>query len=366
MTITRRAISVRKLGARILVFICSGILALLVGEGLARVFFPAWAPRTMALSTFWRYDPRYGWSHIPGAHGVFTADDGKATSVIINTKGFRGPESDYARAGIGRRILLLGDSMAWGFGVDYDETFGALVERMVPDTQVINLAVSGYSTDQELLVYRDEGYKYRPDLVVIVVAANDPASNARTLEYLIYGKPAFVARGDDLELVNQPVARVSWLRRGVVHLVGRSYMLTELQRYMYQLRERRTLAMQTQASPGRDDQQTFSRSKTWQITTRLLLELKGETGKRGSRLLVMLSDGVYPAREVAKYLTRSGVDAIVMDDYLNNSDKSLHLSDGIHWSPAGHKVVATVLAEKLNAEDRGRTGVRAQGQRGGS
>lgn len=339
---------------RFLVLLCSSVAAFMVAEGLARVFFPGWAPRTAALSMFWQYDPRYGWSHLPRTHGHFTAEEGRETSVAINAKGFRGPDREYSRNDSSRRVIVLGDSMAFGFGVDYDDTFGKQLERLMPGLEVINLGVSGYSTDQELLLYRDEGYKYQADLVLVVVAANDLASNARTLEYLIYGKPAFIVRGEDLLLINQPVGRVSWVRRHAVQVAWRSYVLTEVQRLIYRLGERRTLAVQSQTRQGSvgkaDTTQTFLRSTTWQLTTRLLREFKRDATRHGSRLLVVFVDGVHLSKEAENYLREFDVDSIVLDEYLDIRDTAFHLADGIHWNPAGHDVVARVLSRKLTAE----------------
>ena len=42
---------------------------------------------------------------------------------------------------------------------------------------MINAGVSGYSTDQELLWYRNEGIKYETDLVILVIAGNDVGDN---------------------------------------------------------------------------------------------------------------------------------------------------------------------------------------------
>ena len=56
---------------RVLFLLVSLLLGCVVVEGLARLFFPEWAPRTALITKFWQYDPRYGWAHIPGASGPF-------------------------------------------------------------------------------------------------------------------------------------------------------------------------------------------------------------------------------------------------------------------------------------------------------
>jgi len=219
----------QRLIANLLVLAVATVASLCLAEGLARILMPEWGPRTAHITSFWQFDSTYGWSHVKGLQGVFPMD-GRKTDVSINSKGFRGPEVQYeAKAGT-QRIVVLGDSLLWGFGVEYEDTFQAKLQRAFDNVEVIGLGVSGYSTDQELILYRNEARKYRADLVIQVVAMNDLASNLSTEEYLIYSKPAFVVSDGKLVPVNQPVVRTYWLKRMVVQVAWRSYFLTGIQR----------------------------------------------------------------------------------------------------------------------------------------
>lgn len=82
---------------------------------------------------------------------------------------------------------MLGDSYVWGFGVQEDDMFTSRMEKQIPNLEIVNLGVSGYSTDQELLLYEDEGRKYKADLAVIVVAVNDFEGNMLTAQSHVYG-----------------------------------------------------------------------------------------------------------------------------------------------------------------------------------
>ena len=73
-------------------------------------------------------------------------------------------EISFSKPAGTQHIVVLGDSLVWGFGVEEHELFThVLEEKLRPGARVINLGVSGYSTDQELLLYRDRGRKYDPD-----------------------------------------------------------------------------------------------------------------------------------------------------------------------------------------------------------
>ncbi len=93
-------------------------------------------------------------------------------SVSINSLGLRGAEiSDKTSDTF--RILILGDSFAFGWGVEYDQTFGARLERELNSetrkVQVLNGAVPGYSLLDEQDWLERYGLQLQPDLVLIAV-----------------------------------------------------------------------------------------------------------------------------------------------------------------------------------------------------
>src|ERR1700693_386562 len=183
----------------LLLFTC--FVVFLAAEGLARLFFPQWAPRSGRLTQFWQYDARYGWGNIPGAAGAFRSF-GFDSRVTINERGHRGPLIPFARTPGHKRLVIIGDSYVWGYGVNDGEMFTALVPNLLPGAEVVNMSVTGYSTDQELLVYQDEGYQYNADWVVLVFCMNDVLGNIARTMYVSYGKPLFVLDHDQLRLAH--------------------------------------------------------------------------------------------------------------------------------------------------------------------
>src|SRR5262249_31296523 len=67
--------------------------------------------------------------------------------------------------------------VVWCWGVEQGACFTERLEAALPDTDVINAGVPGYSTAQEMLFYEQEGQRYRPDLVLLVVVPNDLTDN---------------------------------------------------------------------------------------------------------------------------------------------------------------------------------------------
>ena len=159
--------------------------------------------------SLWAYHPHLGWTNRVGHRGVF--DNGHfRVHVAINALGLRGPEVTAPKPPSTRRVLVIGDSFAWGFGVEYEEIFGTRLAADLPNTDVINGGVSGYSTDQALLWLRTEGRRYEHDVVVYVLSGNDDIMNHMQLAYWIYYKPSFRLTGEgNLVLQGVPVLRSS-------------------------------------------------------------------------------------------------------------------------------------------------------------
>ncbi len=96
------------------------LLLLTVGEFTSRILFPNWAP-TRAERNLWTYDRLLGWAHRPNQSGTFKHPDVHVT-VKLNSHGLRDNEYPMTRTKNGR-ILVLGDSFGWGFGVEHEDIF---------------------------------------------------------------------------------------------------------------------------------------------------------------------------------------------------------------------------------------------------
>ncbi len=158
-----------------------------------------------------RFDDAFGWSLVPGARAV-SKSTGQPIEYAINAAGFR--DRDFPRekpAGV-FRILVVGDSHAFGFGVPLDKHFTKLLEGYFTNVEVMNLGVSGYGVDQELLVLRDAGFAYNPDLVLAYVPHYADSRHVRDKVWGM-GKPRFLLENGELVLTNSPVANNSLLYR---------------------------------------------------------------------------------------------------------------------------------------------------------
>jgi len=150
------------------------------------------------------YDPQLGWRNIPH----WRASTG-GQPLTINSGGLRGPEVSLVKPPDVRRILVLGDSYAWGYGVADQEVFPFVLQQQLNGDsvrwQVLNGGVSGWGTDQQYLFLKYEGLAYAPDIVVVALfTGNDFANNSATNQYTL-NKPVLV--DEQLHVANVPVPR---------------------------------------------------------------------------------------------------------------------------------------------------------------
>jgi lysophospholipase L1-like esterase len=174
------------------------LVALLAVEALLRLCPALAGPRITPAEKiyFTRYDPELGWAPRPLVSGIHR-DDGFSVFVSQNAWGLRaaadvGPVRRIAGR---RRVLVLGDSYVWGYGVSQHELFTdpAVVGNSI---DLVNFGVSGYGTDQELLFYRRLGTRFDVDEVALVFTPYNDVENNLEPEQYGYLKPYFTLAAD--------------------------------------------------------------------------------------------------------------------------------------------------------------------------
>ena len=100
--------------------------------------------------------------------------------ISTNAYGMRERDYDWPRSTDGVRVVLLGDSYVFGYGIEADHRIGAFLEPMLTGrsagktpAEVLHLAVSGWSLRAQCAYLRRQLSKIRPDLVVQIVVQND-------------------------------------------------------------------------------------------------------------------------------------------------------------------------------------------------
>ncbi len=102
------------------------------------------------------------------------AKDHRLVNYFVGTLGERAPDEDHKTPPADRLILCVGDSNTFGQGVEYEETYPALLsKRLGRDVSVINFGVPGYNGFQILTYCKSLVDSLGPDLVVFQISEND-------------------------------------------------------------------------------------------------------------------------------------------------------------------------------------------------
>jgi lysophospholipase L1-like esterase len=247
------------------------------------------------------------------------------------------------------KILVLGDSMTHGLGVEDNQLYATVLGRAL-GAEIFLYAGSGYGTLQEALALDMVLPLVRLDLVVLQVSGNDFINNSLPLERASYLNNNFAERpylvGDCIEYhfparfgaTRLFVARHSRLAYELV--VAADRVGADLARRGFLRGVESDIFERGLAFPPF----AMSVGTTERIIERMRLRLDGIT-------FVALAADAYlaPWRQI---FARQGIpfieDAVHRVHDEERRGAALRLQDGAHWNAAGHEVVGRVLAEKLS------------------
>jgi lysophospholipase L1-like esterase len=127
---------------------------------------------------------------------------GWGTRVSINRFGFRGRDYTTEKPSGTYRIAVIGDSITFGNNLPPDANYPALLEKRFAQSgkkvEVLNLALGGYDTLQEVATLEEIGLQFHPDLVLIGYCINDIGIASGNLNYIKrlqkYGDPIYHLR----------------------------------------------------------------------------------------------------------------------------------------------------------------------------
>ena len=289
-----------------------------------------------------------GWFNVPDTDEVIPWGP-RQVRVAHNSLGFR--DQSMAPAPSGGRVLVLGDSFAYGFGVDQAELATELLDRALPDVDIVNMGVNGFSTDQSLLLLEDQGHRLKPTVVLLMAFSNDQGGNMLKVNYHRYPKPRFVLEaGGKLRLEQTGPLPLSarWLTLGQEH----SALFSAI---AFHLRTAKIFPLpQLQDAVWRARGNLIDSAAT---LAALIEALDAQTREFGARLGIVIAvsqrqvvqrTDVEFRRLLAEIAEKRSLPllnlAVSFERHLAApSAVELELSWDRHWSPAAHKLVAQEL-----------------------
>jgi len=288
-------------------------------------------------------DPVVGSRYRPHFRGrVFAQESGRDVFLAFNRDGFRGDDVPYERAPNVRRVGVLGDSFVAAIACDEADTAVRQTERLLNASnpeyrwEVLNFGVSGSSTGQELVLFREVVARYRPDIVIVAYfIGNDFSDNSARLS----SNPRIYFEIDAGGALRQ--RPFSAARSAVSTWLNRHSRLYVWQKTANDaLRERTDDGYRIfRTDPSQD------LDEAWELNERLIVALRDEVEKAGARYILALYpsgaqvysdmwtalleqadaragrfDPTYPERRLTALARRSGIPVVTMrDEFLRAS-----------------------------------------------
>ena len=280
-------------------------------------------------------DPFTGWHMRPGV-AFQSRQGGRAWSARAGPAGYRigmspGDEPGSSVDGVseGRTIALVGDSQAFGFGVDFEETFGDNLDAALPDHSVVNLAMPGFGIDQMWMAVRHQALPQRPDLVIVSFIDRDFSRSLTAYRAREgFNKPTFVLDGDSIRpqtASDRPAGLLRFLER-------RSVTWTAVGGAMRRLGFR------------------FPIGRWWHTNARLLEEIHRTCEAEGIPAIFVrlpFGDDARAFGTLRRHMDRLGATYIDLGGPPARAD--LNLPGDPHLSPLGHRFVASALLAEVRS-----------------
>ncbi len=309
--------------------------------------------------------------------------------IRYNNLGFHDELATVAKPDGVYRILILGDSYPQGLQVPREQGFPDLLETHLNNErntsyEVLNFGIDTIGTDRMLMLYALAGYRFEPDLVLVMTyVGNDIQNNSIELAALrnegYRPRPFFkLDSGGNLRLYNwqgtipdDSAPASNWLRRAVL---SRNYPIVTPEAPAVLSTEPYTLEYPAQLGLYLPEDETWT--EAWAISGAILEQFAEIVPAEGSELgVVVLPDRravhradyadtqqAYPF--VGDYdaeapVTRTVEQAQAAGIPTLNTLSALQVVEGAqgraflpldgHLSPQGHRVVADALYEWLTA-----------------
>jgi len=348
------------------------LLLILLGIGVATAFAEIALRLTdripdvnNPLYSFHDTDPGLGWRGKANARMRFRRPE---FNVVIahDAEGWRLPDPPRPERPL-RRVLVLGDSFTWGWGVSQGQVFtDRLQQRLAPDVAIYNRGVNGFGTAQEYLLMERQLEAEHFDAVLVMFFQNDITDNVSSKDGR---RPFFELDGDRLVPRNQPARRLLNPVERFLKDHSRAYQLLDFQfgrvgRALFQDDED---AWQNTDDGADVDYHAVTGGP---VTLRILQEMHRVAAAHGARLiLVYLPHRSEIEGDHGRNANIRGAHALAQDfaatdnvplvdltgpfhDHTARGESLIYAHDE-HWQPAGHALAADVLvASGLLGADR--------------
>ncbi len=265
--------------------------------------------------------------------------------VHINSHGTRGPEFAAAKPPHTLRILSLGDSRTFGWGLAEEETYSGRLQQLLQAkigrsdrVEVINAGVNAWSYPQMLVYFREVGLGYQPDVVLLAEA------NLWT-QFSEHNSPEFV------EQFQRRVRLKNFLR----HVAIYHYVVEVKLRDFYERHRTRFIPVDPAQDPFFREQQQRDPAGVFRSAIEDLCRLAASNRVQTVLLYLPSLADLAPTNtplvlSVKREASRQfGIPLVDATPAIAPLGKALYLEgDPVHLNPSGNAIVAGQLFETMS------------------
>lgn len=306
-----------------------------------RLAVPGYIPPGLDSPNIWQYDSKLGWRGRPDINVPFRQESFQVT-VQHNSLGHRAKEYPTARTAK-KRMLVLGDSFVWCYGVESRDCFVDRLEARNPGWEIINIGIAGVGTDQEYLHLQEMLDYYHPDVVMLLFIQNDFQDNVSPENHNYY-KPYFTLDNNQLVLHQVPVPTPRLDQTLERWIYGRSW-LYNMSSYLL-LVVSNQVKIKLGIEPYKfEPYRGFSFQSSHQITQALLNAMIDSTEQHHAKFVLVHGQML----ELLQIIVKRAVEPRHVP--LHNLDRAFEghthseyqIPGDAHWNALGHQLVADDL-----------------------
>lgn len=353
-----------KIAVNIIIFLVSFFTLCFALEWAFRYNQKGAPRRDNEFDKYYQHDKLLGWAGIPFKAGEFQVE-GRVNSIKLNSRGFRDREHGNSDAREDRRrILLLGDSFTWGYGVEFSDIFFERIHKRNPDYEFINTAHCGYGIEQAYLTAGSYAAEYKPDAVLLMFVLNDFAYITQRSAHG-YQKPYFTINEKGLELKNVPVPDREEPAGGKTEKkakFNRKYLYNHS--LLFKLFEDAREDLQYRIGIKKADDFYEKSNPKWVVGERILEKIKESCDAHGVKLLIAVVpnklqlytfyDSGSPQEMLVEFCRKRSIPCLDMlpffRDKFEEDREELYFKRDPHWNEAGHMLASQLLENFLETE----------------
>lgn len=157
------------------------------------------------------------------------------THAYINKFGYRGREIDYLSKNNVKRILAVGDSHTFGWGVEDNQTFPFFLEKLLNENyrkekwEVVNLGVPGYDLVQTIAMTKIKGLRYKPNVIVLQYDGDDIYPGLLKVYLDFKSESMNISNPHDLDTFHEK-ARVTFIRKNNITEIEKMQIVDPMHR----------------------------------------------------------------------------------------------------------------------------------------